>query len=72
MSKDVVVILPGGKVEHLSVEDDLKKVSYRNDQRSFLDLPIETYVLDGEEFLIAKISDLVSARETEQAIRQFY
>ncbi|MGY6029084.1 hypothetical protein [Phytobacter sp. AG2a] len=72
MSKDVVVILPGGKVEHLSVEDDLKKVSYRNDQRSFLDLPIETYVLDGEEFLIAKFSDLVSARETEQAIRQFY
>ncbi|MGK9173017.1 hypothetical protein KXR87_07275 [Yokenella regensburgei] len=72
MSKDVVVILPGGKVEHLSVDDDLKKVSYRNDQRSFLDLPIETYVLDGEEFLIAKFSDLVSARETEQAIRQFY
>jgi hypothetical protein len=72
MSKDVVVILPGGKVEHVSVEDDLKKVSYRNDQRSFLDLPIETYVLDGEEFLIAKFSDLVSARETEQAIRQFY
>jgi len=72
MSKDVVVIFPGGKVDHISVADDLKKVSYRNDQRSFLDMPIETYVLDGKEFLIAKFSELVTTRETEQAIRQFY
>ncbi|VYU77152.1 hypothetical protein [Metakosakonia massiliensis] len=72
MSKDVVVILPGGKVDHVSVDDGSVKLSYKNDQRSFPDLPIEAWTLDGKEVLIARFSDLVTARETEAAIRQFY
>lgn len=37
-----------------------------------LELPIESYKLDGETYLVARFSGLVSDQETENAIRQFY
>jgi len=72
MTKNVVVIRAGGKVENVTVEDNAKSVTFKNEQSSFLEIPIESYDLDGETFLVARFSDLVTQQETEQAIRQFY
>ncbi|MDV5356568.1 hypothetical protein HF650_11025 [Kosakonia sp. SMBL-WEM22] len=72
MSKNVVVIRAGGKVEQVSVEDNAKSVTFKNEQSAFLEIPIEPWELDGETYLVARFSDLVTQQETEQAIRKFH
>ncbi|AZI87759.1 hypothetical protein ACX122_13105 [Kosakonia cowanii] len=72
MTKNVVVIRAGGKVEQVSVEDNAKSVTFKNEQSAFLEIPIEPWELDGETYFVARFSDLVTQQETEQAIRKFH
>ncbi|EKM5064045.1 hypothetical protein R2217_000655 [Cronobacter turicensis] len=72
MPKNVVTIMPGGQVEHVAVDDDLAVMRMSGEKGATLELPIESYKLDGETYLVARFSGLVSDQETENAIRQFY
>ncbi|ELQ6215013.1 hypothetical protein ACP6PU_000257 [Cronobacter dublinensis] len=72
MPKNVVAILPGGQVEHVAVADELEVMRISGEKGATLELPIESYKIDGETYLVARFSSLVSAQETESAIRQFY
>ncbi|ALB62586.1 FIG00554821: hypothetical protein [Cronobacter condimenti 1330] len=72
MPKNVVAILPGGQVEHIAVADELATMRISGEKGATLELPIESYKLGGETYLVARFSGLVSDQETESAIRQFY
>ncbi|WP_076727420.1 hypothetical protein [Cronobacter sakazakii] len=72
MPKNVVTILPGGQVEHVAVDDELQVMRISGEKGATLELPIESHKLDGETYLVARFSGLVSDQETENAIRQFY
>ncbi|WP_437891224.1 hypothetical protein [Phytobacter sp. V91] len=62
MSKLVVVLLPGGAPEYLTVEDNQTTVTWFGYPQSAGDagrvLPIETYFCEGEEFHFARVEKL--------------
>ncbi|AFJ99781.1 hypothetical protein ES15_2208 [Cronobacter sakazakii ES15] len=54
------------------MDDELQVMRISGEKGATLELPIESYKLDGETYLVARFSGLVSDQETENAIRQFY
>lgn len=59
MSKLVVVLLPGGMPEYLTVDDDQTTVTWYSNPGVAGDtgqtLPIETYLCEGEDFYFARL-----------------
>jgi hypothetical protein len=59
MSKLVVVLLPGGTPEYLTVDDNQTTVTWYRSPEVAGDtgqtLPIETYFCEGEEFYFARL-----------------
>lgn len=62
MSKLVVVLLPGGTPEYLTVDDNQTTVTWFRSPEVAGDtgqtLPIETYFCEGEEFYFARLETL--------------
>jgi hypothetical protein len=65
MSKIVVVLVPGGASEFLTVDDSETAVSWATGNGSSGTqtglLPIETYYCEGEEFYFARVENLSSS-----------
>ncbi|ARD60755.1 hypothetical protein Y71_12800 [Kosakonia radicincitans DSM 16656] len=65
MSKIVVVLVPGGASELLTVDDSETAVSWATGSGSGGAqtglLPIETYYCEGEEFYFARVENLSSS-----------
>ncbi|TCW48074.1 hypothetical protein EDC53_105206 [Phytobacter diazotrophicus] len=70
MSKVVVVLLPGGIPEYLTVNDSDTTVTWSvnktADGASGLTLPIETYFCEGEELHFARYEPALSSAMTGQ------
>ena len=63
MMKRVVAFLPGDVVQDIHVDHDLKFVELFGANGAKLSLPIEKFLIDGREFLIARSSDLISEEQ---------
>ncbi|MGK9174961.1 hypothetical protein KXR87_17360 [Yokenella regensburgei] len=67
MSKLVVILIPGGAPEYLTVDDDQKSITWFNSAEvpghAGYMLPIETYFCEGEEFHFARIESLPEGEE---------
>ncbi|APG18154.1 UNVERIFIED_ORG: hypothetical protein J2806_002577 [Kosakonia oryzae] len=63
MSKIVVVLVPGGASELLTVDDSETAVSWATGSGGAQTglLPIETYYCEGEEFYFARVENLSSS-----------
>ncbi|MGL5389140.1 MAG: hypothetical protein ACRDCA_25370 [Serratia sp. (in: enterobacteria)] len=72
MSKNVVVILPNDKLDHVAVADDLTSVTFTDEKHARLSLPIEEYVLDGKTYHFARWDADVPEHKVEKAIRNYY
>ncbi|WP_354690601.1 hypothetical protein [Phytobacter sp. RSE-02] len=70
MSKVVVVLLPGGIPEYLTVNDSDTTITWSVNQTSEdasgLTLPIETYFCEGEEFHFVRYEPALSNAVTGQ------
>lgn len=70
MSKVVVVLLPGGIPEYLTVNDSDTTVTWSVNQTSEgasgLTLPIETYFCEGEELHFARYEPALNSAMTGQ------
>ncbi len=71
MPRNVVAILPGDKLDHVTVKEDLKSLSFTGDKGAILSLPVEEYELDGEKYYFVRYSANVTEHEVEKAIRHF-
>lgn len=72
MTKKVVAILPHGKTDFLDVTADLRSVEFLSDKGGRLSLPIETFVMEGKEFLIARYDSAINDEITITAIKKYY
>lgn len=43
MPRNVVAILPSDKLDHVTVKEDLKSLSFTGDKGAVLSLPVEEY-----------------------------
>ena len=66
--KRVVAFLPGDVVQDVHIDHDLKSVELFGDNGSRFSLPIEKFLIDGREFLIARSSDLISDEQIRLAL----